>query len=55
MYAENNLIFKDVEDCRYVLRYIEGKVTGITNKVKNSEFFMKESRSRNPLQIARIL
>ena len=39
MYKENPLLFKDVEDARYKLRYIEGKVGSTKKKnVVNTEF-----------------
>lgn len=52
VYADNNLIFTDVEDCRGVLRYIEGKKGGpLSKKVKNTEFYMAESRPKNPYNL----
>lgn len=52
MYRENKLLFKDVEDARTTLRYIEGK-HGKDNRVsvKNSKFLMVEERSRNPYNL----
>jgi predicted phosphodiesterase len=50
MYEENNLLFKDVEDARSVLRYIEGKGTK-SKKVRESEFYMAEERPRNPYNL----
>jgi len=52
MYKENPLSFKDVEDARYRLRYIEGK-TGSTKR-KNTyttEFFKEEARPYNPYNL----
>jgi predicted phosphodiesterase len=52
MYADNNLAFKNVEDCRSSLRYIEGKKgTALKHKFKNTEFHMTESRSKNPYNL----
>jgi predicted phosphodiesterase len=53
MYDENNLLFKDTEDARYRLRYIEGK-TGNQRKgekIKQSEYYMTESRPLNPYNL----
>lgn len=52
IYADNNLTFKHVESCYTLLRYIEGKL-GIKNrqKVKHTEFYMKERRSDNPYNL----
>ena len=53
MYDENNLLFKDTEDARYRLRYIEGK-TGNKRKgekIKQSEYYMTESRPLNPYNL----
>lgn len=45
MYAENNLLFKDVESARSFLRYIEGKFgSAYTKSVKKTEYYMKEKR-----------
>jgi predicted phosphodiesterase len=52
VYAENKLIFKDVEDARHRLRYIEGKTGTRTRKfVKDSEFFKAEARPYNPYSL----
>ena len=52
LYAENKLIFKDVEDCRGTLRYIEGKRgVPLLKKVKHTEFYMAESRPKNPYNL----
>lgn len=53
MYKENNLLFKDVEEARTSLRYIEGK-NGNKSKSKyivESEFFKQEDRPRNPYSL----
>jgi predicted phosphodiesterase len=52
IYADNNLVFKDVEDCRSILRYIEGK-KGVKQRkyVNKSEFYMAEKRSYNPYKL----
>jgi predicted phosphodiesterase len=52
MYAENNLIFKHVEDCRDALRRIEGK-TG-NKKVKHiikTKYYMNDARPKNPYNL----
>jgi predicted phosphodiesterase len=52
VYADNKLTFKDVEDCRGILRYIEGKRGGpLLKKVKHTEFYMPESRPKNPYNL----
>ena len=52
MYADNKLIFKDVEDSRHALRYIEGKIGAKQkHKFKHTEFHMAESRSKNPYNL----
>lgn len=52
MYDENKLLFKDYEDARWVLRYIEGK-SGASKreKVAETKYFMKERRSDNPYNL----
>ena len=50
MHAENPLLFKDVEDARYVLRRIEGKTSHKPYK-PNMEFHMVEDRPRNPYNL----
>lgn len=53
MYKENKLLFKDVEDARARLRYIEGKSGRVLKKDlgEKSEFIVKEDRPRNPYAI----
>ena len=52
MYNENKLMFKDVEQARHRLRYIEGKTAhDRVQYVKNSEFYMKEQRPYNPYKL----
>jgi predicted phosphodiesterase len=52
MYKEHNLIFKDVEDARYRLRYIEGKVgKEKLDKLPNKEFIKLEARPLNPYNL----
>jgi len=52
MYAENNLLFKDKEDARYRLRYIEGKTGSPKRKfVINSSTYMKDARPLNPYKL----
>lgn len=51
MYKENNLSFKDVEDARTILRYIEGKGCSKTKAVKDSEFYKEEARPKNPYSL----
>lgn len=50
MYKENNLLFKDDEDARNILRYIEGKGSG--GKVKNITHKIGE-RPKNPYNLPR--
>ena len=52
IYKENNLSFKNIEDARHTLRYIEGK-SGVKTKksVIKSEFFKEEARSKNPYNL----
>ncbi len=49
MYKDNNLLFRDDEDARKALRYIEGK-TGKKQKVQveNTKYFMTDARPKNP-------
>lgn len=56
MYAENHLLFKDVEDARSALRYIEGKngekqKQGLGKDPSKTQFFVKEERPRNPYNL----
>jgi predicted phosphodiesterase len=50
MYKENNLLFKDEEEARERLRYIEGKAGNKKNKeyIKKTEFFVEGARPKNP-------
>lgn len=52
IYNENKLLFKDIENARTVLRYIEGK-TGLKNKksVKKSALIKHEPRPYNPYNL----
>jgi predicted phosphodiesterase len=49
IYNKNKSLFKDVEDARYTLRYIEGK-TGVS-KPKDKTFVIKEHRPKNPFKL----
>ena len=52
IYDENKLLFKDIEDARYLLRYIEGKTGEIKRKqVSKSPYFKKEARPLNPYNL----
>jgi len=52
MYADNKLIFKDVEACRTLLRLIEGKLGDSHRKyLKNKDLVMKENRPLNPYNL----
>lgn len=54
MYSENNLLFKNVESARSVLRYIEGKTGKELRRfstVKDSEFLREEPRPYNPYKL----
>lgn len=50
MYNENNLMFKDVEDCRTSLRRIEGKF-GIENVTRNKITHPSPNRPYNPYNL----
>lgn len=53
MYNENKLLFKDVEDVRSKVRYIEGK-SGVTARKKiqkDSPFLKVEDRPKNPYNL----
>jgi predicted phosphodiesterase len=48
----NKLLFKDDEDCRSTLRYIEGKRgSKLAKLVKETEFYKEEARPYNPYKI----
>lgn len=53
MFNENKLLFKDVEEARAVLRYIEGKQGNGRKRIKvvNSEFYKTEARPKNPYNL----
>lgn len=53
MYNENNLVFKDVEDARAKLRYIEGKNGDHSRKhmASGSPHLMTEDRVKNPYSL----
>lgn len=52
MYSENNLFFKDEEEARYYLRYIEGKAgTHKAKFVKNTKHFSEVERPKNPYSL----
>jgi predicted phosphodiesterase len=52
MYAKNKLLFKDVEDARSRLRYIEGKQGAVHRvKVNHLETFKDEHRPFNPYKL----
>lgn len=51
MYAKNKLLFKNVEDARTILRYIEGKACHISKKIINSDLYRPEHRPRNPYKL----
>src|SRR4051812_25221504 len=52
MYAENKLLFRDIDDARWTLRYIEGKSGknkwGVS---KEPKYFIKEERLKNPYNL----
>jgi hypothetical protein len=54
IYKDNNILFKDVEDVRSYLKYIEGK-NGAKNKnalpKSNSKFVVDAHRPRNPYKL----
>lgn len=52
MYNENKLIYKDLEDARNILRYIEGKTGAADRKsVAKSEFLVEKDRPKNPYSL----
>lgn len=52
MYKENIEVFKDVEDARSKLRYIEGKQGKLLRThTKDKSFFMADERSKNPWKL----
>jgi predicted phosphodiesterase len=51
MYNDNPEVFRNVEDARNRLLYIEGKSGHIVKKVKESEFFKTEARPLNPYKL----
>jgi len=54
MFRENNLLFKDVEEARYYLRYIEGKVGARCKKSAEKNFkqlIKDEARPYNPYNL----
>lgn len=51
MYNKNKELFKDVEDARTVLRYIEGKKGDRNRKTSKKEFFIDEARPYNPYKL----
>jgi predicted phosphodiesterase len=53
IYEENNLLFKDKEDARVCLRYIEGKRGGRARMsyMQNSKYYMEKNRSSNPYSL----
>jgi predicted phosphodiesterase len=52
LYKDNKLLYKDQEDARKILRYIEGKNGSKDRKaVKDTEFFMEEARPVNPYKL----
>jgi predicted phosphodiesterase len=52
MYKENKKLYKDAEDARYILRYIEGKAGGKNKKcVSGSEFVTDAHRPFNPYKL----
>ena len=52
MYAKNKLLFKNVEDARLRLRYIEGKAGSVQRKsVVKTELFKSEPRPYNPYKL----
>ena len=51
MYSKNQLLFKNVEDARFNLRYIERKTGKILADVKKSEFFIEKERPKNPYNL----
>lgn len=50
IYEENKLLFRDKEDARLALRYLEGKAgsRNYRSYTKSSKYFMEKNRSSNP-------
>jgi predicted phosphodiesterase len=51
MYKENNLLFKDVEDARCLLRYIEGKSGQKSKKAQDKTYHLDYDRPKNPYNL----
>lgn len=51
LYRETNGLFKNAEDARYKLRYIEGKAGVHKKSVINTEFFKEDHRPVNPYNL----
>ena len=51
MYKENKLVFKDLEDARSSLRYIEGKRGKSSLRKVNEEFTLEGERPKNPYSL----
>lgn len=53
IYNDNKLLFKNVENARDMLRYIEGKkgIERISSKVLKSEFYKEQDRPKNPYNL----
>lgn len=52
LYKENKALYKDVEDARFALRYIEGKVGAQMRKhVKDKEHYKEDARPYNPYKL----
>ena len=49
VYSDNKLLFKDIEDARYWLRYLEGKVAKKDKYLKT--VINIENRTRNPYEL----
>lgn len=51
MYKENNLLFKDVEHARCLLRYIEGKSGQKSKKAQDKTYHLDYDRPKNPYNL----
>jgi predicted phosphodiesterase len=51
IFKNESIVFKDKEDCRTTLRYIEGKHGKTKKSIINTKYHMKESRPMNPYNL----
>lgn len=51
IFKNESIVFKDKEDCRSTLRYIEGKLGKPKKSIINTKYYMKETRPMNPYNL----